>query len=103
MISVFALMRVVGALPAGRLVDRFGEPGVMTAGIAAIAVSSVLAGFSKSFAELLILRGGAAFGLAAAVLSGAALLGLISSESRPGGWATSPAVPAASGQDPRVR
>ena len=28
-ISVFALMRVVGALPAGRLVDRFGEPGVM--------------------------------------------------------------------------
>lgn len=32
-ISIFALMRVIGALPAGRLVDRFGEPWVMAAGI----------------------------------------------------------------------
>src|SRR5260370_32185406 len=56
-ISVFALMRVIGALPAGRLVDRFGEPGVMAAGIAVVAVSSVLAGFSKSFVELMVLRG----------------------------------------------
>jgi MFS transporter, DHA1 family, multidrug resistance protein len=73
-ISVFALMRVVGALPAGRLVDRFGEPGVMAAGIAVVAVSSVLAGFSKSFAELLVLRGGGGVGSAMFSISAQALL-----------------------------
>ncbi len=56
-ISAFALMRVAGALPAGRLVDRFGEHTVMAAGIAVVAVSSVLAGFSQSFGQLLVLRG----------------------------------------------
>ena len=56
-ISVFALLRVAGALPAGRLADRFGEPGVMSAGITVVAVSSVLAGFSRSFLQLIILRG----------------------------------------------
>ena len=73
-ISVFALMRVVGALPAGRLVDRFGEPGVMAAGIAVVAVSSVLAGFSTSFPELLILRGGGGVGSAMFSISAQALL-----------------------------
>jgi MFS transporter, DHA1 family, multidrug resistance protein len=56
-ISAFALMRVVGALPAGRLVDRFGEHRVMAAGIAVVAVSSVLAAFSQSFGQLIVLRG----------------------------------------------
>ena len=55
-ISAFALMRIVGALPAGRLADRFGQPAVMAAGIAIVAVSSILAGFSGSFTELIILR-----------------------------------------------
>src|SRR5215471_16498392 len=54
-VSAFALARVVGALPAGRLVDRFGEHRVMAAGIAIVAASSVLAGFSGSFAQLIIL------------------------------------------------
>jgi MFS family permease len=56
-ISAFALMRVIGALPAGRFVDRFGGRAVMATGITVVAVSSVLAGFSQSFAELLVLRG----------------------------------------------
>ena len=73
-ISVFALMRVVGALPAGRLVDRFGEPGVMAAGIAVVAVSSILAGFSQSFVELLVLRGSGGVGSAMFSISGQALL-----------------------------
>jgi MFS transporter, DHA1 family, multidrug resistance protein len=73
-ISVFALLRVVGALPAGRLVDRFGEAGVMAAGIALVAVSSVLAGFSQSFAELLVLRGGGGVGSAMFSISAQALL-----------------------------
>jgi MFS transporter, DHA1 family, multidrug resistance protein len=73
-ISVFALMRVFGALPSGRLVDRFGEPGVMAAGIAVVAVSSVLAGFSQSFLELLVLRGSGGVGSAMFSISAQALL-----------------------------
>ena len=72
-ISAFALMRIVGALPAGRLVSRFGEPVVMATGIAIVAVSSIVAGFSGSFAELIILRGvgglgSAMFGVSAQTL-----------------------------------
>src|ERR1700755_394754 len=48
-VSAFALMRIVGALPAGRLVDRFGEPVVMATGITIGAGSSILAGFSGPF------------------------------------------------------
>jgi DHA1 family multidrug resistance protein-like MFS transporter len=73
-ISVFALMRVVGALPSGRLVDRFGEPGVMAAGIAVVAVSSILAGFSQSFTELVVLRGSGGVGSAMFSISAQALL-----------------------------
>jgi MFS family permease len=72
-ISAFALMRVVGALPAGRLVDRFGERRTMAVGIAIVAVSSVLAGFSGSFVQLIVLRGigglgSAMFGVSAQTL-----------------------------------
>jgi MFS family permease len=56
-ISAFALMRIIGALPSGRLVDRFGERKTMAAGIAIVAASSVLAGFSGSFGQLIVLRG----------------------------------------------
>ena len=73
-ISVFALMRVAGALPAGRLVDRFGEPGVMAAGIAVVATSSILAGFSQSFVELMVLRGSGGVGSAMFSISAQALL-----------------------------
>ena len=73
-ISAFALMRVVGALPAGRLVDRFGESPVMAAGIGIVAVSSILAGFSRSFAELLVLRGVGGLGSAMYSISAQALL-----------------------------
>ncbi|HEX6520440.1 MAG TPA: MFS transporter [Streptosporangiaceae bacterium] len=73
-ISAFALMRVVGALPAGRLVERFGEPAVMATGIAVVAVSSVLAGFSRSFTQLLVLRGVGGLGSAMFSVSGQSLL-----------------------------
>ena len=73
-ISVFALMRVVGALPVGRLVDRFGEPGVMAAGISLVAMSSILAGLSRSFVELLVLRGSGGVGSAMFSISAQALL-----------------------------
>ena len=56
-ISAFALMRIVGALPSGRLVDRLGERKMIAIGIAIVAASSALAGFSDSFAQLIVLRG----------------------------------------------
>jgi DHA1 family multidrug resistance protein-like MFS transporter len=73
-VSAFALMRIVGALPAGRLVDRFGEPAVMASGIAIVAVSSILAGFSGSFAELIALRGAGGLGSAMFGVSAQTLL-----------------------------
>ena len=73
-ISAFALMRVVGALPAGRLVDRLGERRTMAIGIAIVAVSSVLAGFSGSFVQLIVLRGVGGIGSAMFGVSGQTLL-----------------------------
>jgi MFS family permease len=73
-VSAFALMRIVGALPAGRLVNRFGEPVVMAAGIAVVAVSSILAGLSGSFAQLIILRGVGGLGSAMFAVSAQTLL-----------------------------
>jgi MFS family permease len=73
-ISAFALMRIVGALPAGKLTDRFGEHRTMAVGIAIVAVSSVLAGFSGTFAELIILRGVGGFGSAMFGVSAQTLL-----------------------------
>lgn len=73
-ISAFALMRILGALPAGRLVDRFGEHATMAAGIAIVGVSSVLAGFSQSFAELIALRGVGGLGSAMFSVSAQTLL-----------------------------
>ena len=73
-ISAFALMRVVFAMPAGRLVDRFGSRRVMAAGIAVVAASSILAGLSQSFAQLLVLRGVGGLGSAMFSVSAQALL-----------------------------
>src|ERR1700749_58085 len=73
-ISAFALMRVAFALPAGRLADRFGSRRVMAIGIAVVAVSSMLAGFSRSFAQLLVLRGVGGLGSAMFSVSAQALL-----------------------------
>jgi MFS family permease len=73
-ISAFALMRVAFALPAGRLVDRLGSRRVMAIGIVVVAVSSMLAGFSRSFAQLLVLRGVGGLGSAMFSVSAQALL-----------------------------
>jgi DHA1 family multidrug resistance protein-like MFS transporter len=73
-VSAFALLRVAGALPAGRLVDRFGEHRVMAIGIAVVAASSVLAGLSGSFVQLLILRGIGGLGSAMFSVSAQTLL-----------------------------
>src|SRR5215470_1878310 len=78
-VSVAAAASVISAfaLPAGRLVDRFGSRQVMAIGIAVVAVSSVLAGFSRSFPQLLVLRG--VGGLGSAMFSVGALALLLAS------------------------
>jgi MFS family permease len=73
-VSAFALLRVIGALPAGRLVDRFGEHRVMAIGISVVAASSVLAGLSGSFVQLIILRGIGGLGSAMFSVSAQTLL-----------------------------
>jgi MFS family permease len=73
-VSAFALMRIAFAMPAGRLVDRFGSRRVMAIGIAVVAASSIVAGWSQSFAQLLVLRGVGGLGSAMFSISAQALL-----------------------------
>lgn len=72
-VSAFALMRFVSGLGAGWLVDRIGERTGLALGIVVVAVSSLLAGLSANYPQLLILRGvggvgSAVFGVAAVSL-----------------------------------
>ncbi len=69
-VSAFALMRLLSGLGAGRLVDVLGERTSLVIGLAVVAVSSLLAGLSQSYSQLLVLRGvggigSAVFGVAA--------------------------------------
>ncbi|MGV8978671.1 MAG: MFS transporter [Cellulomonas sp.] len=73
-ISVFALVRFASAPVAGRLVNRFGERLVLAVGIGIVAVSSLLAGLSNSYVQLLVLRGIGGFGSAMFTVSSFALL-----------------------------
>jgi DHA1 family multidrug resistance protein-like MFS transporter len=73
-ISVFALVRLASAPVAGRFVNRFGERPVLATGIGIVGVSSLLAGFSGNYAQLLVLRGIGGFGSAMFTVSSFALL-----------------------------
>ncbi len=73
-ISVFALVRFASAPVAGRLVNRLGERVVLASGIGVVGVSSLLAGLSDSYPQLLVLRGIGGFGSALFTVSSFALL-----------------------------
>ncbi|MCU0264919.1 MAG: MFS transporter [Actinomycetia bacterium] len=73
-VSVFALMRFVSAPLAGRLVDRLGERLVLASGIGIVGVSSLLAGLSGSYVQLLVLRGAGGVGSAMFTVSAFSLL-----------------------------
>ncbi len=69
-VSVFALMRLVSGLAAGRVVDALGERTSLMVGVGVVGVSSLLAGLAANYPQLLILRGvggvgSAVFGVAA--------------------------------------
>jgi MFS family permease len=73
-ISVFALVRFASAPAAGRLVNRLGERLVLATGIGIVGVSSLLAGLSNSYPQLLVLRGIGGLGSAMFTVSSFALL-----------------------------
>lgn len=73
-VSVFALMRLVGALPAGWLVDRTGERTTLIVGLTIVAASSAAAGLATTFPMLLALRGVGGLGSAMFTVSALALL-----------------------------
>ncbi len=73
-ISAFAGMRLVSAPLAGALVNRIGERLVLSTGLGIVAVSSLLAGFSQSFWQLIMLRGAGGVGSAMFTVSSLALL-----------------------------
>lgn len=56
-ISVFALVRFISSPAAGAMVNRFSERSVLATGLIIVSVSSLAAGFSQNFTQLLILRG----------------------------------------------
>jgi MFS family permease len=73
-ISVFAFMRFVSAPAAGAMVDRVGERTVMASGLFIVGLSSLAAGFSQSYVQLIVLRGAGGIGSAMFTVSAMALL-----------------------------
>lgn len=73
-ISAFALMRFVSSPLAGSLVNRLGERSVLATGLAIVGISSLLAGLSQNYVQLLVLRGAGGVGSAMFTVSGLALL-----------------------------
>lgn len=70
-VSAFAFFRFVSAFSGDSLVERFGERGVLTAGLLIVAVTTGLAGLAGSFPVFLGLR--AAGGVGSAMFTVAAL------------------------------
>ena len=56
-ISVFALVRFISSPAAGAMVNRFSERSVLATGLIIVSVSSLAAGFSQTFVQLIVLRG----------------------------------------------
>ncbi|MBE7187512.1 MFS transporter [Jatrophihabitans endophyticus] len=73
-VSAFALMRLVMAPFVGRLVNALGERVLLATGIGIVAVSSLLAGLSQQYWQLLVLRGAGGVGSIMFSVSAASLL-----------------------------
>jgi MFS family permease len=63
-ISMFALVRFASAPAAGRMVNRVGKRVVLATGIGIVGQSSLLAGLSGSYVQLIVLRWVGGFGSA---------------------------------------
>jgi len=83
-VSAFALMRLVSGLGAGRLADKVGERAALLTGLAIVAVSSLLAGLSANFPQLLVLRGIGGIGSALFTIAATSLLLRLASSAQRG-------------------
>lgn len=73
-ISVFALMRFIGAPLAGWMVNRSSERFILVTGLLIVAVSSLAAGLAGDYTQLLVLRGLGGIGSAMFTVSATTLL-----------------------------
>lgn len=73
-VSAFALMRLVGAPIAGRVVNRFGERRIYTAGILIVAVSTGACALANDYPQLLLLRAAGGIGSAMFTIAATGLL-----------------------------
>ena len=82
-VTAFAVTRLIGDLFAGGLIDRLGERTITALGVGIVGLSSLAAGASQNFAQLVILRGlggvGSAFFLGGLM---AYLIGTVPDDSR---------------------
>ncbi len=83
-VSAFALARFVSGLAAGRLVDRVGERVALVGGIAVVAVSSLLAGLSVTYPQLVVLRGVGGVGSAVFTIASTSLLLRVAADAQRG-------------------
>lgn len=73
-ISIFAVMRLLGSPLASRLLTRFSERPVLATGMFIVAASSAAAGLAQSYPQLLIFRGVGGLGSAMFSVSAMTLL-----------------------------
>ncbi|MBO0677486.1 MFS transporter [Mycolicibacterium sp. S2-37] len=73
-ITAFAVMRLVGAFPAGSLVQRVGERPVYISGLLIVAVSTGVCAFAETYWQLLLFRSLGGVGSAMFTVSSLALM-----------------------------
>lgn len=74
LVSAFALMRLTSGPFGGRFVNRLGEQRVLVTGMFLLATTSVIAGLSETFPQLLVMRGAGGIGSALYSVSAMSLL-----------------------------
>ncbi|MGE2731016.1 MFS transporter [Mycolicibacterium vaccae] len=73
-ITAFAVMRLVGAFPAGFLVQRLGERSVYISGLLIVALSTAACAFAETYWQLLLFRSLGGVGSAMFTVSSLALM-----------------------------
>ncbi|MFC9327337.1 MFS transporter [Kitasatospora sp. NPDC057015] len=73
-VSVFAVMRLLGAAPAGRVVNRLGERDSYVLGLLVITVSTGACAFAAQYWQLVLLRAVSGLGSALFTVAGGVLL-----------------------------
>jgi len=73
-VSIFALMRFASSPISGKFVDKFGERQVLYSGLLIVSISSLLAGLSNNFLQLILWRGAGGLGSAMFTVSAFSLI-----------------------------